>query len=35
MAANDGQLTKSEQRQINREQNRTSKQIHQDKHSAK
>jgi hypothetical protein len=35
MAANGGHLTKSEQRQINREQNRTSKQIHQDKHSAK
>jgi hypothetical protein len=35
MAANGGHLTKGEQRQINREQNRTSKQIHQDKHSAK
>jgi hypothetical protein len=35
MAANGGHLTKGEQRQINHEQNRTSKQIYKDKHSAK
>jgi hypothetical protein len=35
MAAHNGHLTKSEQRQLNREQNRTSKEIYKDKHSAK
>jgi hypothetical protein len=33
MAAHNGHLTKQEQRQLNREQNRTSKQIYKDKHS--
>jgi len=32
MAAHNGHLTKSEQRQLNREQNRTSKQIYKEKH---
>ena len=32
MAAHNGHLTKGEQRQLNREQNRTSKQIYKDKH---
>jgi hypothetical protein len=32
MAAHNGHLTKSEQRQLNREQNRTSRQIYKDKH---
>src|SRR5579871_2425161 len=32
MAAYSGHLTKSEQRQLNREQNRTSRQIYKDKH---
>jgi hypothetical protein len=31
MAAHNGHLTKAEQRQLNREQNRTSKRIHKDK----
>src|SRR5271155_1284132 len=35
MAAHNGHLTKAEQRQLNREQNRTSKQIYKDKHSQK
>ncbi len=35
MAAHNGHLTKSEQRQLNREQNRTSKQIYKDKHDGK
>jgi hypothetical protein len=34
MAAHNGHLTKREQRQLNREQNRTSRQIYKDKHSA-
>jgi uncharacterized lipoprotein YajG len=33
MAAHNGHLTKAEQRHLNREQNRTSKQIYKDKHS--
>ena len=32
MAAHNGHLTKNEQRQLNREQNRTSRQIYRDKH---
>jgi hypothetical protein len=32
MAANNGHLTKGEQKQLNREQNRTSRQIYKDKH---
>jgi hypothetical protein len=32
MAAHNGHLTKGEQRQLNREQNRTSRQIYKDKH---
>ena len=32
MAAHNGHLTKNEQRQLNREQNRTSRQIYKDKH---
>src|SRR5271166_4673864 len=35
MAAHNGHLTKAEQKQLNREQNRTSKQIYKDKHSQK
>jgi uncharacterized lipoprotein YajG len=35
MAAHNGHLTKAEQRQLNREQNRTSKQIYKDKHDGK
>ena len=35
MAAHNGHLTKAEQKQLNREQNRTSKQIYKDKHDAK
>ena len=35
MAAHNGHLTKAEQKQLNREQNRTSKQIYKDKHEAK
>src|ERR1700677_19138 len=35
MAAHNGHLTKGEQRQLNREQNRTSRQIYRDKHSDK
>jgi hypothetical protein len=35
MAAHNGHLTKGEQRQLNREQNRTSKQIYKDKHDGK
>jgi hypothetical protein len=33
MAAHNGHLTKREQRQLNKEQNRTSKEIYKDKHS--
>src|SRR5579863_10256633 len=33
MAAHNGHLTKAEQKQLNKEQNRTSKQIYKDKHS--
>lgn len=32
MAAHNGHLTKGEQRQLNREQNHTSREIHRDKH---
>jgi hypothetical protein len=35
MAAHNGHLTKREQKQLNREQNHTSKEIYKDKHSAK
>ena len=35
IAAHDGHLTKGEQRQLNKEQNRTSKQIYKDKHDGK
>ncbi len=35
MAAHNGHLTKSEQRQLNREQNCTSRQIYKDKHDGK
>jgi hypothetical protein len=35
MAAHNGHLTKGEQRQLNQEQNRTSKQIYKDKHDGK
>jgi hypothetical protein len=35
MAAHNGHLTKGEQRQLNREQNRTSRRIYKDKHDAK
>jgi hypothetical protein len=35
MAANNGHLTKGEQKQLNKEQNRTSKQIYKDKHDGK
>jgi hypothetical protein len=35
MAAHNGHLTKGEQKQLNKEQNRTSKQIYKDKHSQK
>jgi hypothetical protein len=35
MAAHDGHLTKQEQRQLNKEQNKTSKQIYKDKHDGK
>jgi hypothetical protein len=35
MAAHNGHLTKAEQKQLNREQNRTSKQIYKDKHDGK
>jgi uncharacterized lipoprotein YajG len=35
MAAHNGHLTKGEQKQLNKEQNQTSKQIYKDKHSAK
>ena len=34
MAAHNGHLTKGEQRQLNKEQNRTSKQIYKDKHDS-
>jgi hypothetical protein len=33
MAAHNGHLTKGEQRQLNKEQNKTSKEIYRDKHS--
>ena len=35
MAAHNGHLTKAEQRQLNKEQNKTSKQIYKDKHDGK
>ena len=35
MAANNGHLTKGEQKQLNKEQNRTSKRIYKDKHDGK
>jgi len=35
MAADNGHLTKADQKQLNKEQNRTSKRIYQDKHSEK
>ncbi|MGO8793647.1 MAG: hypothetical protein ACLQLC_02395 [Candidatus Sulfotelmatobacter sp.] len=35
MAAHNGHLTKAEQKQLNKEQNKTSKQIYKDKHSGK
>ncbi len=35
MAAHNGHLTKREQRQLNKEQNHTSKEIYKDKHSEK
>jgi|SRR5271154_345777 len=35
MAANNGHLTKDEQKQLNKEQNRTSKRIYKDKHDGK
>jgi hypothetical protein len=35
MAAHNGHLTKNEQNKLNREQNRTSKQIYKDKHDGK
>lgn len=35
MAAHNGHLTKGEQKQLNKEQNKTSKQIYKDKHSGK
>jgi uncharacterized lipoprotein YajG len=35
MAAHNGHLTKAEQKQLNKEQNRTSKQIYKDKHDGK
>jgi uncharacterized lipoprotein YajG len=35
MAAHHGHLTKAEQRRLNREQNKTSRQIYRDKHEAK
>jgi hypothetical protein len=35
MAAHYGHLTKGEQKQLNKEQNKTSKQIYKDKHSGK
>jgi hypothetical protein len=35
MAAHNGHLTKAEQNKLNREQNRTSRQIYKDKHSDK
>ena len=35
MAAHNGHLTKAEQRQLNREQNRTSRKIYKDKHEEK
>jgi hypothetical protein len=35
MAAHNGHLTKREQKQLNKEQNHTSKEIYKDKHSAK
>ena len=35
MAAHNGHLTKAEQKQLNKEQNKTSKQIYKDKHEAK
>jgi len=35
MAAHNGHLTQGEQRQLNKEQNRTSKQIYKDKHNGK
>src|SRR5271166_907012 len=35
MAAHNGHLTKREQRQLSKEQNRTSKEIYKDKHSGK
>jgi hypothetical protein len=35
MAAHNGHLTKAEQKQLNKEQNKTSKQIYKDKHDGK
>ncbi len=35
VAAHNGHLTKAEQKQLNKEQNKTSKQIYKDKHSGK
>jgi hypothetical protein len=35
MAAHNGHLTKGEQKQLNKEQNRTSRQIYRDKHDGK
>jgi uncharacterized lipoprotein YajG len=35
MAAHNGHLTKGEQKQLNKEQNRTSRQIYKDKHDGK
>src|SRR5271170_3769762 len=35
MAAHNGHLTKREQRQLNKEQNKTSREIHRDKHDGK
>ena len=35
MAAHNGHLTKAEQKQLNKEQNKTSKQIYKDKHYGK
>ena len=35
MAAHNGHLTKREQRQLNKEQNKTSKEIYKDKHNGK
>jgi hypothetical protein len=35
MAAHNGHLTKAEQNKLNKEQNKTSKEIYKDKHDAK